>query len=372
MSAAAPPRRIGLYSPLDPNFVGGMHTWLREFWEPFLRTRDAELRVIHMGLQPGGGKTDAQTFSQRVHVRELDGMRMPGTGAKIPRVSELERAFEGLDVLYLDNGYFLQDRVALRAAQSARLPVVSGHHSVIVGEGFHRLAWLASGRWLLPRYDAVHALNDADADYLRSLGAKNVMTIPIAIDVVRFHPAPRPERDAFVVGFLGRLHPQKGIDRLVEFARAAKRVHGKDLEFRIAGDGPLRREVTGLVEEGVATYVGHVSAESTPSFLRECDVLCMPSRNETFGIVAAEAAACGRRVIASDLPHLRSVLSPEWNEFVSEPDDRHAWTAAIERSMTEEDRWREIGDDAAHRFGFEAVAQEFDVLLEAAVRGAHN
>jgi glycosyltransferase involved in cell wall biosynthesis len=104
--------------------------------------------------------------------------------------------------------------------------------------------------------------------------------------------------------FMGRLSVQKGPDLLVEaippllgFYPAAK--------FVFAGEGHMRGDLERRVHElGVAhavRFFGRLSPSEQSDIFRACDVVCVPSRNEPFGIIVLEAWAAGKPVVASQI-----------------------------------------------------------------------
>ncbi|MCI2239728.1 glycosyltransferase [Kineococcus sp. TRM81007] len=123
---------------------------------------------------------------------------------------------------------------------------------------------------------------------------------------------PAAERRAHLL-YLGRLEcAQKGLDLLLDAYAAVAPAIGSDL--LLAGDGPdeqrLRARVAelGLVDR--VRFLGRVAHEDRFSLLSSAQVVVMPSRYETFGMVAAEAAAVGTPVLAFDIPCLRQVVTP--------------------------------------------------------------
>ena len=112
------------------------------------------------------------------------------------------------------------------------------------------------------------------------------------------------------IGFLGRLSPEKGTHELLEVAR---RLHqaAPTTTFVIAGDGPNRewflRETQALLESGFMSWHGVV--QDVASFLRQVDVVLMPSHNEGMPYVVLEAMAAGCAVVAFDVGGIGEVIS---------------------------------------------------------------
>lgn len=108
--------------------------------------------------------------------------------------------------------------------------------------------------------------------------------------------------------FIGRLDLQKGPDLLVE---AIPHVlwHRPDAKFIIIGDGGLRPHLEWRVRDlGVShavRFFGSVPFETYVEALNACDIVCIPSRNEPFGIVLLEAWAAGKAVVATDVGGLK-------------------------------------------------------------------
>lgn len=105
-----------------------------------------------------------------------------------------------------------------------------------------------------------------------------------------------------MVLFAGRLVEQKGPDVLVE-AIPMLLHHYPQAKFVFAGDGELRGACEQRAHElGVAhatRFVGHKSGGELQALFKACDVVCVPSRNEPFGIVVLEAWSAGKPVVAT-------------------------------------------------------------------------
>jgi len=101
---------------------------------------------------------------------------------------------------------------------------------------------------------------------------------------------------------------QKGPDLLVEAIPGVLN-HRWDAKFIIAGDGGMRGSLEHRAWQlGVSDAVrfpGYVSDDEYKDILNACDIVCIPSRNEPFGIVLLEAWAAGKAVVAADVGGLK-------------------------------------------------------------------
>jgi glycosyltransferase involved in cell wall biosynthesis len=136
---------------------------------------------------------------------------------------------------------------------------------------------------------------------LQAPHARRVELIENGIDLTRFKAMESPHRDGCLFACASRLVPGKGLRELVDaFARVASR--DADVRLVIAGDGPERADVEALIaRHGIAEHVEMVGVvHDMPSFWSRADVAVMPSTApESFGMVALEAMAAGRPVVAT-------------------------------------------------------------------------
>ncbi len=102
--------------------------------------------------------------------------------------------------------------------------------------------------------------------------------------------------------FCGRMVYQKGPDILVEAIPFVLRFH-PNAKFIFVGDGEMRQQVEGRAHQlGVAhatRFLGFRAGWELTELFKACDTLCVPSRNEPFGIVVLEAWSAGKPVIVS-------------------------------------------------------------------------
>jgi glycosyltransferase involved in cell wall biosynthesis len=177
--------------------------------------------------------------------------------------------------------------------------------------------------------------------------------VPPAAGTTRRPPGPD-------VLFVGRLEiAQKGLDLLVEaFALAAPRIAG---DLVIVGAGPDGSRVRELVERAGLTdrvrFAGPVDGAGALALMAGSRLVAMPSRYETFGMVAVEALATGTPVVAFDIDGLREVLPVGCTVRVPAFDVR-AYADALVRAHRDE-RWIAAAAGPARRF---AAGYDWDVL----------
>lgn len=113
------------------------------------------------------------------------------------------------------------------------------------------------------------------------------------------------------VSFIGRLTWQKAPDDFVEIAAKIARMN-RVVQFTLAGRGEMQPElVERIVKLGLAPRFempGFIGREAVRALLARTDVLCMPSRQEPFGLVALEAAAFGVPAVISSHAGVGEVL----------------------------------------------------------------
>jgi len=208
---------------------------------------------------------------------------------------------------------------------------------------------------LLSLADGIVAANpDERADLIWSMGVatEKVCTIPPGVDLELFHPMPRQDARAAlgiaaaerVVLFVGRIDPVKGIDTLIDAAEiiAARDVLvppptflivGGDLDERGDPVGPLANVAEAIATKGIAhsfRLTGSQPQDQLPLFYAAADVVAVPSRYESFGLVAVEALACGVPVVASRAGGLRFTIEEGATGLLVKPRSADALTRGIE------------------------------------------
>lgn len=103
----------------------------------------------------------------------------------------------------------------------------------------------------------------------------------------------------FVVAYVGRLAPEKGLDTAMEAMHLVRARHGARVRFVLAGEGPGAARLRATAPEGT-WFAGALSGDALSAFYASADAFLFPSSTETFGNVVLEAMASGLPVIAPD------------------------------------------------------------------------
>lgn len=150
---------------------------------------------------------------------------------------------------------------------------------------------------------------------MRAAGMKDkLFIVPPGIDTDAFSPCAEVERESPVILFLANLVRRKGIFTLLD-AFDTVAAENPTCRLHVAGDGPELGEVKQRASESPyrdrIRFLGKVERSMIPAVMRGCDVYCLPSYGEPFGMTALEAMSCGKPVVATDAGGLAELVSGE-------------------------------------------------------------
>ena len=168
---------------------------------------------------------------------------------------------------------------------------------------------------------------------------------------------------------LGRLVYEKGFHVAVE-AFSLIRNAFPAARLTIAGDGPARQDLEAQVRrlgiQQAVLFTGWVSPDDVPDTINRASMVFMPSREESFGLVALESGLMGRPVIASRVGGLPEVVQHGETGLTVPRDDPEAMAAAAVRLLREPDRARRFGEAARERglstFSLDRYVDQYEAL----------
>lgn len=162
-----------------------------------------------------------------------------------------------------------------------------------------------------------------------ALGARDVRVIPNGVDLP---PTMAVSEEPPHILYVGRLSAEKGVRELA--------VAAAGLSLRVVGDGPLRS----LFPHAQ----GFVAPTEVGSYYEKAAVVVVPSLREGYGVVAREAMAYGRAVVATRVGGLPDAIEDEVTGLLVPPGDPVALRAALERLLVDGVLRHSLGEGARH------------------------
>jgi D-inositol-3-phosphate glycosyltransferase len=201
---------------------------------------------------------------------------------------------------------------------------------------------------------------------LYGVDPERIRIVPPGVDHAFFAPGHRPQArravglpsDGPLLAFVGRIQPLKGADiALKVLERLRDRFADASLVVVGGPSGPhgpahldgLHRYVA---ERGLSAKVRFVAPqphELLSTYYRAADVCLVPSRSESFGLVALEAAACGTPVVASAVGGLTTLVEDGWTGFLVEGHDVDGFADAVAKLVDDPSQSCELAANAVER-----------------------
>lgn len=217
--------------------------------------------------------------------------------------------------------------------------------------------------------------------WLFKIFQKKLRKLPNAVDTHHFFPRKvdqnfykkyhfDPSEKIFLfVGSLDRAHYFKGVDVLLRAGVLLKKKSLPVSNFVFVGEGDLKKRYQAYARqlgiEQYAHFIGYVPIEELSFFYNAALCVVLPSctRSEAFGVVLLEGMACGKPVIASNLPGIRSVVQDEKTGFLMRPGDAHDLAEKCEKILLQEERATEMGElgrqVVQEKYSYEQVKKKF-------------
>ncbi len=374
--------------------TGGMNVYVREI------TRQLGVMGIHV---------DVFTRSQNEHVPHVlhdlgYGNRIvhirAGPEYPVPKkelVTYLPQFVEGIigfseskGISYdlIHSHYWMSGLAAIDLKRKWKSPIVHMFHTLGVMK--NRVAQLPSEiegdyrvegeQEVLQQADKIIAATPAEFAqllWLYKADVSKVIVIPPGVDIGRFYPIPSDEAKEYIgfppcdrmLLFVGRIEPLKGLDVLLE---AIGIMHKQNLFIEnpfclvIIGGEPddsadqanvEMSRIKALSEQyglkDLVTFLGKRSQDSLPYYYSAAEAVVVPSQYESFGMVALEAMACGKPVVASQIGGLAYLVQDGETGFSVPVDDPVELANRLTSLLIDQNLRDRMGKQAAN------VAQEY-------------
>ncbi|HZU47615.1 MAG TPA: glycosyltransferase family 1 protein [Mycobacterium sp.] len=331
-----------------------------------LRRTGHEALVVAPDNPPGQPRAERIHDGIRVHrapSRMFPKITSLPLGVPLPRMLRVLRGFEP-DVVHLASPALL-GYGGLQAARRLEVPTVAVFQTDVAGFASSYglgLASRAAWAWISHLHRHADRTLAPSTSAMESLAAHRVPRVyqwARGVDVIRYAPSGRDEAlrrrwspdGKVIVGFVGRLAPEKRADRLAALAR------DHTVQLVVVGDGVDRAKLETLMP--TAVFTGALYGEDLAAAYASMDVFVHTGEHETFCQAVQEALASGLPVIAPDAGGPRDLVTP-WRTGLLLPvdefearlptavahlvDERPRYSAAARRSVLHRS-WSAICDE---------------------------
>ena len=283
--------------------------------------------------------------------------------------------------------YWISGLLGLIIKKNYEIPLVHTSHSLGIakyrGTGKKETTRLHAEKNILRKADTVIATTTNEKNLIESFAGPKANVVVSSIGVNRdiFYPYARKKRQSVpVFSFAGRLEETKGIVTLLNAFNKLNTQINEDIKLIVAGGDedevdlttfePKKKELKEAVRgiEDKVMFVGSKTQEELADIFNRSTAVVVPSYYESFGMVAAEAQACGTPVIASVVGGLQNVVSDGYTGIHVEPKNPDHLLKAM--SILSKDIYlaKELGKQAAdysHKaFNWEKIAKQMNMTYE--------
>ncbi len=298
---------------------------------------------------PGGGTLREAALAADLDWRPLrvGGLRERTGGRAVLSWPRMRRLGRGAAVVYLNGSVCGRLLPALPAGAARRVLHV------------HDIVERVPSFW--QRADVVLAASQAVADRLHGL-ASHVVYGPVEATPAQAR-APWPSGSGPVIGFVGRIEPRKGPLDLVRAAPAIRR-GAPGARVVVVGDDPYRSDPGYTSAVLGSPEIEHYPwSDNAPGLMRHLDVLVLPSHQEPFGTVLAEAMAVGTPVVATRVGGLPEVVLDGVTGRLVAPGRPDELAAAVLDVLAHRDRMGAAAAEHAARFHADRYAELVEGLI---------
>ena len=336
--------RVGLVCHRYPPFVGGLE---RHVYNLARGLREAGIETTVFTTQ------SPQRASSEEDVFEFKAVQLPAGGYYFwPRFlsSRTLKKIREIDIIHSFSATMFAPLGALSWAKLSRAPSIltAIYHPIQFTP--HTLArWVydtAMLKRIVESYDRIVVLSDVEFESLQamvpSISQARTRKIEHASDIlsvprVRLGLRERFGEDSKLILIVGRIDYFKGFDEVVEAVLSLRK---RNLNVKLVHVGPKEswyseESHVDLDKNDFVVSLGHVSESILASAYAECDVTVVPSRFETFGLVAIESLLLGTPVISTPTGIMREIIKEGRNGALYTPGDVDSLTLKLSDRLSQ-------------------------------------
>ncbi|MFA6098188.1 MAG: glycosyltransferase family 4 protein [Patescibacteria group bacterium] len=235
---------------------------------------------------------------------------------------------------------------------------------------------------IFKRINRIIVVSESLKHAVEGLGADpgKVLIIPNGIpDAEVFLSLPVKKQCDYRLLWVGRLIPEKNVEMLLNCFIKIKKSFPKS-SLVLIGDGTERSRLQKFAgQHGIAgsvVFSGFRKRDELPEYYKDADIFVLPSKNEGFGVVALEAMASAKPIIASDVGGLREIIKNGHDGLLVSPSDSDGFVEKISQLFNNEDYRRRLSENArksaVERYSWDNITRKLTTLYTQCLANKHN
>lgn len=196
---------------------------------------------------------------------------------------------------------------------------------------------------------------------------KEIIITPFGVDTNKFSKrSDILQKEYITIGLMKNLKDVYGINYLIDaFSMLLKEWKEDKLKLLIVGDGVERKNLENqckeLKIEQYVEFTGNIENNKVPEYINKMDIVCLPSFEESFGVAAVEASACGRPVVSTSVGGLKETVIDGLNGLHCKRKDAVDLKNKLIMLLSDKKRMTEFGDNgiklAEEKYSWEKNAE---------------
>lgn len=287
-----------------------------------------------------------------------------GNASFVPRLKNKLKSF---DIIHLHYPFFGGDFFVRDASRKYSIPYVLTYHQDVVGNTICRKGIFGTYNFLFQKSIMLNATKvlALSKDHIENSKVNFLSHIPDKIEIVpngvnledfdsQFDSGNMREKYNInsgipIIIFIGTLDRAHYFKKLEILLKAFQHLRTKSHLF-VVGDGDLKNDYIKLAKSlhlnDTVTFTGKLTNRKAVQYIKQSDVLVLPSIDtESFGIVLIEAMACGKPVIASNLPGVRAIVDNNYNGLLFQKGNIEELTEKIEFLINNHEIAKSLGEN---------------------------
>lgn len=377
--------------------AGGMNVYLRDLGTAMAESGIEVVAFTRRGDEPTPDVVEVVPGYRVVHVTAGPPVPMPirdlyglvGDFAD-STLAWIDQSGEEFDVIH--SHYWLSGWAGVLLKEKLNLPLANSFHTLgrvkdltkRDDEQMSEVIRTITEEEVIARSDCVVASTPFEFDDLvehYSADPARLCTSPPGIRHDVFYPGDQEAARMWtgldrgpVILFAGRIQPLKGVDIAIEALAMMRTRHARLVVIGGPSGSEGETEMQRLTElacalgvAGRITFIPPLPREQLVAFYQAADVVIMPSRSETFGLVAAEAQSCGTPVVAANVGGLRFIIEDGNSGLLVDSHNPADYATALDRVLTDRDLATRLSAGAlehSQRFSWETTVSRLLELYE--------